>query len=269
MMKIRTSAAAGILLAAATPISADAVDMAEESRSHGAHVHGSWDLFAALDGDTLSVNLTGPLVDVAGFEHTPRSHAEWETLEALASSLGGVNRLLAAPLAAACSAAGAPVITWPAGYDPALHDDHHHGDDHDHDHSHEHSHEDGETHSHAHDDDHHGDDHDHGDDHSHEHSHEDGETHSHTHDDDHHGDSHDHHAGDHDDDHDHGDHDDHESNLEVSYSFTCANVAALTSITFGGFTVFDGIKTVDAVYLSDTAQKAAALTPGSAVFSLD
>lgn len=54
----------------------------------------------------------------------------------------------------------------------------------------------------------------------------------------------------------------------VNFSWTCANAGAVTSARFTGFSAFPGFEKVNAVFVTDTAQKAAELTPSSPELSL-
>ncbi|MBA4226989.1 MAG: hypothetical protein C0456_10190 [Hyphomonas sp.] len=54
----------------------------------------------------------------------------------------------------------------------------------------------------------------------------------------------------------------------VNFSWTCANVGAVMSARFAGFSAFPGFEKVNAVFVTDTTQKAAELTPSSPELSL-
>lgn len=54
----------------------------------------------------------------------------------------------------------------------------------------------------------------------------------------------------------------------VTFSWTCVNPANVTAAQFTGFAAFPGFETVNAVFVSDTVQKAAELTSSSPVLSL-
>lgn len=54
----------------------------------------------------------------------------------------------------------------------------------------------------------------------------------------------------------------------VNFSWACANAGAVTSARFTGFSAFPGFEKVNAVFVTDTAQKAAELTPSSPELSL-
>lgn len=54
----------------------------------------------------------------------------------------------------------------------------------------------------------------------------------------------------------------------VNFTWTCANAGAVTSTRFAGFSAFPGFEKVNAVFVTDTTQKAAELTPSSPELSL-
>lgn len=54
----------------------------------------------------------------------------------------------------------------------------------------------------------------------------------------------------------------------VHIMWTCANPDAVTALRFPGFAAFSGFERVNAVYLTDTAQKAGELTPSASELSL-
>ncbi|MFN3314638.1 MAG: DUF2796 domain-containing protein [Hyphomonas sp.] len=58
------------------------------------------------------------------------------------------------------------------------------------------------------------------------------------------------------------------TDARIQFSWTCANPADVMFASFAGFTSYPGFETVNAVYISDGAQKAAALTPSAPQFSL-
>ncbi|MEM6539480.1 MAG: DUF2796 domain-containing protein, partial [Pseudomonadota bacterium] len=59
-----------------------------------AHVHGAWEMFAALDAKALTVTFTGPLADVAGEEHPYGSPEEDGAIDRLRSELSEVEALV-------------------------------------------------------------------------------------------------------------------------------------------------------------------------------
>lgn len=54
----------------------------------------------------------------------------------------------------------------------------------------------------------------------------------------------------------------------VTFAWTCVNPANVTAAEFTGFAAFPGFEAINAVFVSDTVQKAAELTPSSPELSL-
>lgn len=54
----------------------------------------------------------------------------------------------------------------------------------------------------------------------------------------------------------------------VNFSWTCVNPANVSAARFAGFAAFPGFETINAVFIGDTVQKAAELTPSSPELSL-
>jgi hypothetical protein len=54
----------------------------------------------------------------------------------------------------------------------------------------------------------------------------------------------------------------------VHATWTCANPDGVTAVRFAGFTAFPNFETVNAIYLTDTDQKAGELTPSAPELSL-
>ena len=114
--------------------------------NHEAHVHGAWELFSAMDENELSLVLKGPLVDLVGFEHKPKSDEEKEALHSLHARLSSLSSLVTVDEKARCSEAKPAKIEIPHFADHATHEKHDDHDEHeDHDH---HNHEGDETHAH-------------------------------------------------------------------------------------------------------------------------
>ena len=55
---------------------------------------------------------------------------------------------------------------------------------------------------------------------------------------------------------------------QVHITWTCTNPDAVSALRFPGFAAFSGFERVNAVFLTDTAQKAGELTPSAAELSL-
>ena len=104
-----------------------------DHRAHEAHIHGAWELFAALDDKQLSVTLTGPLVDALGFETIPDTDEERTAVTDLHDRLKSFEMMLTLDELARCKLSQASAV-FPEGFSTenakAQHDDH---DDHDHD----------------------------------------------------------------------------------------------------------------------------------------
>jgi len=66
------------------------------------HEHGTATLDVVLDGNRLLLELEGPLDNLVGFEHAPRSDIERSALRTMESSLRATERLLAPSAAAEC-----------------------------------------------------------------------------------------------------------------------------------------------------------------------
>lgn len=134
----------------------------QEHHAHEAHVHGAWELFAALDDKQLSVTVKGPIVDLLGFERPPADETERSAVETLKGRLGESETLFSLSDRASCVLSEPIQTVLPAGFadkidqdDPGAHkhDDQphdHHGDEHDDEDHHSDEH-DGEDHHDNHD----------------------------------------------------------------------------------------------------------------------
>lgn len=113
-----------------------------QMRHEEAHQHGVSALNVAVDGNTVAVELAGPMVNFVGFEHEPGNEDEQAALDQAVSRLNDPAGLLALNSQAECSTVSASVLTPVAEADEA-HDEEHgedsaHDDDHaDHDDEHE------------------------------------------------------------------------------------------------------------------------------------
>lgn len=105
------------------------VAAAAQDHHHGAHVHGQWDMFVAQDGDQLSITLQGPLVDILGFEHSPKTADQRAAVNKAKNQLDNPGILLTVDPDARCSPSQDPALRWPDGFD---HDHDHHGEHHAH-----------------------------------------------------------------------------------------------------------------------------------------
>lgn len=58
------------------------------------------------------------------------------------------------------------------------------------------------------------------------------------------------------------------TDAHVNLAWTCTNPSGVSSVTFSGFTAFPSFERVNAVYLTDTRQKAGELSPSAPALSL-
>ena len=68
----------------------------------GAHTHGEAALSVAIDGPTVTLDFEGPLHDLAGFEHAPRTEKQKQAVAAMAARLREPARLFMLDPAARC-----------------------------------------------------------------------------------------------------------------------------------------------------------------------
>lgn len=73
--------------------------------NHPAHVHGVGKLDVALEGNTLTLHLDSPLINLVGFEHAANSGKDKDTVRAAVKNLRDVNRMFATDAAAQCKPA--------------------------------------------------------------------------------------------------------------------------------------------------------------------
>jgi hypothetical protein len=131
------------LLPLAIAHAADEHDHDHEHGSLGAHEHGVGRLNAALDGQTLELELESPAMNLVGFEHAATSDADKAKVAAARAKLENPLALFSLPAAAGCKVASQELESPLFGDKPDA-DDH---DDDDHDaaakggeaHHHEHS----------------------------------------------------------------------------------------------------------------------------------
>jgi hypothetical protein len=129
--------------------------LADEHRQYGAHEHGVGELDIAQEGAALQIELDSPAVNIVGFEHTPKTEVDHETLEKALARLEDGAGLFRFPDAAGCRLVDADIAT-PLQDDEDGEDEHHAGDparqearehaEEHHAHEHSHGHED-ETHA--------------------------------------------------------------------------------------------------------------------------
>jgi len=110
---------------------------AEEGfRQHGAHVHGQVEFNIAQDGQELLIEITAPGADVVGFEHSPESDGEKQTLANAVSVLSRADNIFTLSSAAGCKVAHQSV-THTLQHGKHDHEEHHNHEKHDHDQHHE------------------------------------------------------------------------------------------------------------------------------------
>ncbi|WP_339503009.1 DUF2796 domain-containing protein [Pseudomonas silesiensis] len=113
-----------------------------EHGSLGAHEHGVGHLNAALDGQTLELELESPAMNLVGFEHVATTDADKAKVAAVRAQLEKPLVLFNLPKAAGCSIAKQELESPLFGDKPDADDDHDHDakDEHHHDHSDIHAH---------------------------------------------------------------------------------------------------------------------------------
>jgi len=129
------------LLPLAVAHAADEHDHDHEHGSLGAHEHGVGRLNAALDGQTLELELESPAMNLVGFEHAATTDADKAKVAAVRSQLEKPLALFNLPKAAGCGVASQKLQSPLFGDKP---DD----DDHDKDAKDEHHHDHSEIHAH-------------------------------------------------------------------------------------------------------------------------
>ena len=108
-----------------------------EHESLGAHEHGVGRLNAALDGQTLELELESPAMNLMGFEHVATTDADKAKVAAVRAQLEKPLVLFNLPKAAGCVIATQELESPLFGDKPDADDDHDHDakDEHHHDHS--------------------------------------------------------------------------------------------------------------------------------------
>lgn len=178
---------------------------AQDTRQLDAHEHGVGVLNIAAEGSTLLMELRAPGADIVGFEYSPETDADTAAVDSALATLGQPLSLFAIPEGAGCSVTDAAVALEVE--DEGDHAEHDHGAEKDHD-------------DHGHDE--HAEEKGH-DDHGHdEHAHDD-----HAHDD---------HAGEAKATH---------TEFHATYTLTCADPAAITTVAFPYFDLFENAQEVE------------------------
>lgn len=86
--------------------------------AHEAHVHGVGKLDVALDGQTLSLHLDSPLVNLVGFEHAANSAKDKAAVQAMTKTLRNAGAVFVASPSAECKLSGVKLES--AALDPVL-----------------------------------------------------------------------------------------------------------------------------------------------------
>jgi hypothetical protein len=114
----------------------------EETRSLGAHVHGSASLDIAWDGNAVHIGLESPAADLVGFEHPPETDADRAALEGAVLRLKDGDRLFRFSPEAACKlvevAVESPLLAPPGGHGQDEHAGHDGPEGNEAEHGHEH-----------------------------------------------------------------------------------------------------------------------------------
>ncbi|PWE40349.1 DUF2796 domain-containing protein [Pseudomonas prosekii] len=121
---------------------AHAVDEHDHDHEHGslsAHEHGVGRLNAALDGQTLELELESPAMNLVGFEHAATTDADKAKVAAARAKLENPLALFNLPKAAGCKVATQELESPLFGDKPDADDDHDEADKDGHEHHHEHS----------------------------------------------------------------------------------------------------------------------------------
>lgn len=121
---------------------AHAVDEHDHDHEHGslsAHEHGVGRLNAALDGQTLELELESPAMNLVGFEHAATTDADKAKVAAARAKLENPLALFNLPKAAGCKIATQELESPLFGDKPDADDDHDEADKDGHEHHHEHS----------------------------------------------------------------------------------------------------------------------------------
>ncbi|WP_460112012.1 DUF2796 domain-containing protein [Pseudomonas sp. H3_D04] len=122
---------------------AHAAEEHDHDHEHGslsAHEHGVGRLNAALDGQTLELELESPAMNLVGFEHAATTDADKAKVAAARAQLEKPLALFNLPKAAGCVVATKELESPLFGDKPDADDDHDAKDEHHHDHSEIHAH---------------------------------------------------------------------------------------------------------------------------------
>ncbi|EJN20140.1 MULTISPECIES: DUF2796 domain-containing protein [Pseudomonas] len=111
----------------------------DEHGSLSAHEHGVGRLNAALDGQTLELELESPAMNLVGFEHAATTDADKAKVAAVRTQLEKPLVLFNLPKAAGCVVATQELESPLFGDKPDADDDHDEADKDGHEHHHDHS----------------------------------------------------------------------------------------------------------------------------------
>lgn len=121
---------------------------AQVTRDMDAHEHGVSTLEIAIEGQSVSMSLTAPGMDLVGFEYEAETNADKAAVDSALKLLAEPANVVQMPETAECT------MTEAEAYLADDHDKEHGGEEHAHEdeHSHEHEHDDGDGHTefHAH-----------------------------------------------------------------------------------------------------------------------
>jgi hypothetical protein len=101
----RLTTAFPLILSSLLSLPALAADSHDQHGNHPAHVHGVGKLDVALEGNTLTLHLDSPLINLVGFEHAATATHDKDTVEAAAKMLRDVGRIFVTDPAAQCKPA--------------------------------------------------------------------------------------------------------------------------------------------------------------------
>lgn len=110
-MSLRKLAALASCLMLLSPVISPAM-------AHEAHVHGVGKLDVAVDGNTLSLHLDSPLVNLIGFEHAATSDADRQAASNMAKILRDASKVFVTTAAAGCTISTVHLVS--AAIDPVL-----------------------------------------------------------------------------------------------------------------------------------------------------
>jgi hypothetical protein len=122
------------ILATGTLILGSVVAHADELRMHGAHQHGASQMNVALEPGVITIELSGPMANFAGFERPPRNDDERGTINSALNALRNPTQLFAFEPQTVCEPSGTQ-LTLPSFVGVGnwtdsvrVHDDDHHHD---------------------------------------------------------------------------------------------------------------------------------------------